>query len=73
MIEPVQDTSLSLTDMFDLIQSPPPAAPKQTEPLGFFERIRKKAQEDSIRQRAATNPAVAASLLGGLGSASLLD
>ena len=76
MIEPAQDTSLSLTDMFDLIQSPPPVQTTSTTALSPIERIRQQAQEirqNNIRQRAATNPAVAASLLGGLGSASLLD
>ena len=71
MAAPAPDTSLSLTDMFDLIQSPKPTqAP--SAPLGPIERIRQQAQQ-TIRQRAATNPSVAASLLGGLGSASLLD
>ena len=69
---PDPTSDMSLMDMFDLIQSPPPVAPTQTEPLGFIERIRKKAQEDSLRDRASKDPSVANTLLGGLGSASLL-
>ena len=73
---PDPNTNLGLTDIFNLIQTPKPAQTKPTVPLGPIERIRQQAQEmrqNNIRQRAATNPAVAASLLGGLGSASLLD
>ena len=69
---PDPTSDMSLMDMFDLIQSPPPVAPTRTEPLGLIERIRKKAQEDSLRDRASKDPSVANTLLGGLGSASLL-
>tara|TARA_R100001163_G_scaffold6998_1_gene7517 strand:- start:7957 stop:10950 length:2994 start_codon:yes stop_codon:yes gene_type:complete len=69
---PDPTSDMSLMDMFDLIQSPPPVAPTQTEPLGLIERIRKKAQEDSLRDRASRDPSVANTLLGGLGSAGLL-
>ena len=69
---PDPTSDMSLMDMFDLIQSPPPVAPTRTEPLGFIERIRKKAQEDSLRDRASKDPSVANTLLGGLGSAGLL-
>jgi len=53
-----------------------PTQPSVTQPSGLIDRVLNQAQEirqNNIRQRAATNPAVAASLLGGLGSASLLD
>ena len=69
---PDPTSDMSLMDMFDLIQSPPPVAPTRTEPLGFIERIRQKAQEDSLRDRASKDPSVANTLLGGLGSAGLL-
>ena len=69
---PDPTSDMSLMDMFDLIQSPPPVAPTRTEPLGLIERIRKKAQEDSLRDRASRDPSVANTLLGGLGSAGLL-
>ena len=69
---PDPTSDMSLMDMFDLIQSPPPVAPTRTEPLGLIERIRKKAQEDSLRDRASKDPSVANTLLGGLGSAGLL-
>tara|TARA_R100001126_G_scaffold102658_1_gene88077 strand:- start:1678 stop:4671 length:2994 start_codon:yes stop_codon:yes gene_type:complete len=69
---PDPTSDMSLMDMFDLIQSPPPVVPTQTEPLGLIERIRKKAQEDSLRDRASRDPSVANTLLGGLGSAGLL-
>jgi hypothetical protein len=53
-----------------------PTQPSVAPPAGLINRVLNQAQQvrqNNIRQRAATNPAVAASLLGGLGSASLLD
>lgn len=51
----------------------PAQQPTRTTPLSPIEKIRQSAlQKRSLRDRAAQNPAVAASLLGGLGSASLL-
>jgi predicted Fe-Mo cluster-binding NifX family protein len=51
----------------------PAQQPTRTAPLSPIEKIRQSAlQKRSLRDRAAQNPAVAASLLGGLGSASLL-
>ena len=46
--------------------------PAKTTPLSPIEQIRQNAIEKTIRQRAKENPAVAATLLGGLGSAGLL-
>ena len=46
--------------------------PAKTAPLSPIERIRQDAIAKTIRQRAKENPAVAATLLGGLGSAGLL-
>ena len=43
-----------------------------TAPLSPIEQIRQNAIAKTIRQRAKENPAVAATLLGGLGSAGLL-
>ena len=57
------------TNIFNL----PTQQPTRTTPLSPIEQIRQNAlQKRSLRDRAAQNPAVAASLLGGLGSASLL-
>ena len=51
----------------------PTQQPTRTAPLSPIEQIRQNAlRKRSLRDRAAQNPAVAASLLGGLGSASLL-
>jgi len=50
-----------------------PKAPTPAAPLSPIEQIRQEAiRKSNIRQRAAQNPAVASSLLGGLGSADLL-
>ena len=52
-----------------------PPAPRKTgpaAPLSPIEQIRRNAQQMTLRERAAQNPAVAATLLGGLGSAGLL-
>jgi len=59
----------SSVDMFE------PAAATQvaSRPMSPIEAIRQSAVEKSLRQRAIDNPAVAASLLGGLGSAALLN
>ena len=46
--------------------------PAKTAPLSPIEQIRQNAIAKTIRQRAKENPAVAATLLGGLGSAGLL-
>ena len=54
---------------------PLPNVRRQTAPsalLSPIEQIRRNAVAKTIRQRARENPAVAASLLGGLGSAGLL-
>ena len=75
MPPPSPSSDLSLTDMFDLIQSPRPTQAPPA-PMGLIDRIRNEAQQiqqNDIRQRAARNPAIASTLLGGLGSASLLD
>ena len=51
----------------------PTQQPTRTAPLSPIEQIRQNAlRKRSLRDRAAQNPSVAASLLGGLGSASLL-
>ena len=52
-----------------------PPAPRKTgpaAPLSPIEQIRRNAQQMTLRERAAQNPAAAATLLGGLGSAGLL-
>lgn len=72
--QPIESSSLSNIDVFDTpirnIQAPAQkTAPIQTQPLNLIDRVRQSA----IRKRAAQNPAVASSLLGGLGSASLLN
>ena len=46
--------------------------PAKNAPLSPIEQIRQNAIAKTIRQRAKENPAVAATLLGGLGSAGLL-
>ena len=46
--------------------------PAKTTPLSPIEQIRQDAIAKTIRQRARENPAIAATLLGGLGSAGLL-
>lgn len=48
-----------------------PQAPQA--PLSPIQAIRQTAQQKMLRQRAAENPALAATLLGGLGSAALLN
>ena len=50
-----------------------PQATRTTKPLSPIERIRQEAVRKSIRQRAAEDPTIASTLLGGLGSASLLN
>lgn len=73
---PAPITDLSKANIFDINQIKQPTRTMPSQPLGLIDRVRQQAQEirqNNIRQRAATNPAVAASLLGGLGSASLLD
>jgi len=62
-----------------LKQATPPAQPKQTrtsvpdvQPGSLPEQQMIPGQQPSLRERAAQNPAVAATLLGGLGSAGLL-
>ena len=72
--QPIESSSLSNIDVFNTptrnIQAPAQkTAPIQTQPLNLIDRVRQSA----IRKRAAQNPAVASSLLGGLGSASLLN
>lgn len=72
--QPIESSSLSNIDVFNTptrnIQAPAQkTAPVQTQPLNLIDRVRQSA----IRKRAAQNPAVATSLLGGLGSASLLN
>jgi hypothetical protein len=48
-------------------------APQPTQPQDILGQIRQRAVEKrNIRQRAKENPAIASTLLGGLGSASLL-
>ena len=48
-------------------------APQPTQPQDILGQIRQRAIEKrNIRQRAKENPAIAATLLGGLGSAGLL-
>ena len=52
-----------------------PPAPRKTgpvAPLSPIEQIRRNAQQMTLRERAAQNPAAAATLLGGLGNAGLL-
>ena len=43
-----------------------------TAPLGLIDRVKKQAEELSLRDRASRDPSVANTLLGGLGSAGLL-
>ena len=50
-----------------------PQATRTTKPLSPIERIRQEAVRKSIRQRAAEDPTIASTLLGGLGSANLLN
>ena len=64
-IQPQAGTSLSNIDMF----SPRTTPTRPSAPLSPIQQIR----QSSIRKLAAQNPAVASSLLGGLGSASLLN
>ena len=64
-IQPQAGTSLSNIDMF----SPKTTPTRPSAPLSPIQQIR----QSSIRKLAARDPSVAASLLGGLGSASLLN
>jgi hypothetical protein len=52
-------------------------APSQTQgptrQLGVIEKLRQNVGIEQLRQRAARDPSVAATLLGGLGSAGLLN
>ena len=59
----------------DFSSIPAPQAPARqarTTPLSPIEQIRQRAIQKTLRDRARENPAVAATLLGGLGSAGLL-
>jgi len=58
------------TSVFD-IPAPAVRAPSPTRPMGPIQQLQRNVQSE-IRQRARENPAVAATLLGGLGSAGLL-
>jgi hypothetical protein len=62
--------AFSFANMFEPAQ---PMAQTSRRPLSPIEGIRQSAIEKSLRQRATENPAIAASLLGGLGSAALLN
>lgn len=72
--QPIESSSLSDVNVFNTptrnIQAPKQqTAPVQTQPLNLIDRVRQSA----IRKRAAQNPAVATSLLGGLGNMDLLN
>ena len=71
---PVPIISAPQSELFQQdIFSGSPKAPTPAAPLSPIQQIRQEAmRKSSIRQRAAQNPAVAASLLGGLGNADLL-
>tara|TARA_Y100001937_G_scaffold103547_1_gene142800 strand:+ start:1025 stop:4090 length:3066 start_codon:yes stop_codon:yes gene_type:complete len=58
--------------IFKLPQSSPTRRQISAVPLSPIEKIRQDAIAKTIRQRAKENPAIAATLLGGLGSAGLL-
>jgi len=60
------------SSVFSLPPSQPTRKQIRTAPLSPIEKIRQDAIAKTIRQRAKENPAVAATLLGGLGSAGLL-
>ena len=49
-----------------------PTTNTTTAPLGLIDRVKKQAEELSLRDRASKDPSVANTLLGGLGSAGLL-
>ena len=49
-----------------------PTTNTTTAPLGLIDRVKKQAEELSLRDRASRDPSVANTLLGGLGSAGLL-
>ena len=72
--QPIESSSLSDVNVFNTptrnIQAPrQQTAPVQTQPLSPLDRVR----QNTIRKRAAQNPAVATSLLGGLGNMDLLN
>ena len=62
----------SLGQNIDLFQGPTQTNVRPAKKLSPIEQIQRNAQQISLRERAAQNPAVAASLLGGLGNAGLL-
>lgn len=49
-----------------------PTTNTTTAPLGLIDRVKRQAEELSLRDRASRDPSVANTLLGGLGSAGLL-
>ena len=62
----------SLNSNVDMFRGETQTNARPAKKLSPIEQIQKNAQQLSLRERAAQNPAVAATLLGGLGNAGLL-
>jgi len=62
----------SINQNVDMFRGPTRTNVRPAKKLSPIEQIQKNAQQITLRERAAQNPAAAATLLGGLGSAGLL-